>query len=212
MRKKVTIIDYGVGNLLSVQNAIEAVGGYSILTNDPLEICRSDALILPGVGAFGEAMRYLKKIEAIPSIRDCAEKGVPILGICLGMQILMDKSFELGIHDGLGLLKGIVIPIPKDSAKHKIKIPHVGWNSIIKTSEISWQNSVLEKFNTNTSFYFTHSFMVQLDNSDNKLAHCNYCGEEIVSVIAKNKIIGCQFLPEKSGTNGLKFIKEFINL
>lgn len=207
----VTVIDYGVGNLLSVQRGFEKCGAKVRLDSDPRSILTAKRVVLPGVGAFANAMAALKNYGLIQVIQEIAERNTPLLGICLGMELLFQESSEFGTTKGLGLIPGYVTSIPrvtKESAQ--LKIPHIGWNSIHPPrNDTGWHESVLSKNEVGDSMYFVHSFMAVPTEEENRLADCNYGGHRISSVVIKNNITGCQFHPEKSGEAGLKILKEF---
>ena len=211
--KEVTIIDYGIGNLLSVRRGLEYNNASVSVTGDPEKILNSDRLVLPGVGAFANGMNELNKRDFVSLLSEIALKGTPMLGICLGMQFLLDKSEEFGTTDGLGLIPGTVQAIPSMAQDgQKLKIPHIGWSNIIKPEEqnISWSASILEGVNDLDALYFVHSFMAQPDNPNHLLAGCLYGGNFIPAVIQSGNIMGCQFHPEKSGKVGLKMLSNFL--
>ena len=198
----VSIIDYGCGNILSIKRAVEAVGFRAELTNDPKKITKSTSLILPGVGAFGNAINLLKKKNLIDVIKKFALKEKkPILGICLGMQLLLSKSFEFGEHEGLDLIPGEVVKLTFDD-KNK-KIPHIGWKSVLFK-----EKKLGSEFN-GKKFYFVHSFLAKTKDLTNTIATCEYYEKNITSIIKYKNILGCQFHPEKSRNNVLEFLKRF---
>lgn len=208
---KIVIVDYGVGNLLSVHRAIEFCGFKALISSDANTILDASHLILAGVGAFKSGMFELKERGLIEPIIAMANKGVPFLGICLGMQMLMERSEEFGFTKGLGLIQGEVIAIPKfDFSGELQKIPHIGWNGLYPESFRNWKNTILEDVKVGESTYFVHSFMTVTENSKNRLANCNYGGHALSAVIMHNNVIGCQFHPEKSGNVGLKILKNFL--
>lgn len=210
----VVIIDYGLGNILSVQRAIEYLGASVLVTNNPKQIISASHVLLPGVGAFPDAMREIGKLGIVDAIREIAFSGKPLMGICLGMQLLMDESNEYIASPGLGLIAGQVIDIPKyDLSQSPHKIPHIGWSRLIKTkSTESWAGTVLQDTALNDFAYFVHSYMAVPLDPKNRLANCDYGGHEIAAVIAKDNIVGCQFHPEKSGEVGLKILNRFLKL
>lgn len=213
MSKNVTIVDYGVGNLLSVSRAFEHVGGVVTVASDISAIVAADRLILPGVGAFGHGMRELQDRGFIPAIQEFALTNRPFLGICLGMQMMMDVSHEFGQCEGLGLIAGKVVPIPSvgaDGAGHKI--PHVGWNELLKGEQESWHSTILEDTDPGVSMYFVHSFAVAPTHQTSVVSHCDYNGIALAAVIQSGLHFGVQFHPEKSGPAGLKILRKFINL
>ena len=209
---KITLVDYGIGNILSVQRAFEHCGAQVMLSDNPLKIKNSDYLVLPGVGAFADGMRGLSERGLIEPIIDFASKERPFLGICLGMQMMMGKSEEFGIHEGLGLIPGSVVRIPdKDVHGLRHKIPHIGWNSLVLPREKeNWNGTILEGIGIGETVYFIHSFTAVPENFSNRLAD-TYYNEQIISAAVKSGYLyGCQFHPEKSGITGLKIINNFI--
>jgi len=204
--KKVAIIDYGMGNLFSVKLACEKVGFDSLITNDKPEILQADALILPGVGAFGDAMNALKKMDLAETIKEFIKSGKPFLGICLGMQLLMSESEEFGMHKGLDIIKGKVV---KFSNKNE-KVPQVGWNKIIKAKD--WGNGLLKNVLNNEYMYFVHSFYCQPVEKEIILSKTNYAKIDYCSSFQKENIFACQFHPEKSGEKGLIIYENLANL
>lgn len=209
---EVTIIDYGVGNLLSVQRGFEYCGANVVLTANPELILASKRVVLPGVGAFPNAMKALNKLDLIPVIQELDTLGTPLLAICLGMQLLMDESDEFGVTAGLGLIPGRVVAVPvKTTAGDFQKIPHIGWAGLKPSIESQdWNGTILQDNVPEEAAYFLHSFMAQPSNQRNQVAHAIYGGHRISAVISKNKITGCQFHPEKSGEVGLKILRNFI--
>jgi glutamine amidotransferase len=208
----VTIIDYGIGNILSVTRAFEHCGASVLLTDDPKKIIGADYLVLPGVGAFADGMAGLIERGLVEPIKAFAAKERPLLGICLGMQLMLDESEEFGANEGLGLIPGKVVAIPavgSDGVPHKI--PHIGWNEITPPEPTSWQNSILEETPIGTPFYFVHSFTA-FPEQQYRLADCNYNGVLISAAIRNRNVYGCQFHPEKSGEAGLKIVTRFLGL
>lgn len=202
--KSVSIIDYGCGNILSIKRAVEFIGFKAELTSDSESILKSDSIILPGVGAFGNAINLLKKKKLINVIKNFSlNEKKPLLGICLGMQLLLSKSFEFGEHSGLNLIPGEVIKLSLKDKKNKI--PHIGWKSVF----FKEKNIIFDKKFDKKEFYFVHSFVVQTKDINNTIATCKYYERNIASVIKLNNILGCQFHPEKSRENGLEFLKSF---
>jgi len=210
---KVAVIDYGIGNLLSVCKIFEFCGAKVSLTNKSNSIFDADRVVLPGVGAFADGMKELKARDLDSILLDLASRNTPLLGICLGMQMLLDESEEFGLTKGLGLIPGRVVPVPNVSTDgNPHKIPHIGWNELIPSeSKSNWSGSVMQDIEKGETAYFVHSFMARTDNPDNRLADCNYGGIRIAATICRNNIIGCQFHPEKSGEVGLRIIKRFLN-
>lgn len=208
---EVVVIDYGVGNLLSVQRALERCGANVILSADPKKILSASRVVLPGVGAFSSAMKALESLGLVQTIQELDYRGIPLLGICLGMQLLLDRSDEFGKVTGLGLIPGSVIAVPElEISGKKQKIPHIGWNSLqLSNSLTGWEGTLLQDNKPGENVYFIHSFMAVPDHSSYRVADCQYGGHNIAAVIRKNHITGCQFHPEKSGEVGLKIIKRF---
>lgn len=199
----IAIVDYGMGNLRSVEKALEFVGAQARITRDPEEIARADGVILPGVGAFGAAMSNLDRFGLTGAVRDAALSGRPFLGICLGMQLLMECSEEQGIHAGLGVVPGRVVRFTQQP-RQGIKIPHMGWNSINIRREIPLLQGVAD----GAMVYFVHSYFVQ--PPDDAAAATTNHGVEFCSIIASGSVYATQFHPEKSGAVGLKMLKNFL--
>ena len=209
--KKIAIVNYGCGNILSLSRAIEEIGYKSELTKEQSNILKSDLLILPGVGAFGNAMELLKKNNLINTLNEYVKiKQKPLLGICLGMQLLLSKSHEMGEHDGLNFIEGEAVDIKIKSKRKDIKSPHISWNEILVNSQ-DHQKIVPEEL-IKKSFYFIHSFMTLTEEKKHTIAFCKYFDLEIPAVIKNNNIVGCQFHPEKSGKNGLKLLKNIVSI
>lgn len=209
---EVTVIDYGVGNLLSVQRGLEHIGATVTLTADSEQILTAKRVVLPGVGAFANAMQALTRLGLVEAIREIAQRQTPLLGICLGMQLLLEESEEFGITPGLGLLPGRVIPIPSHSVNGQpLKIPHIGWDALQPSSALaSWNNPLFEDIKPNEAAYFVHSYMAVPSNSAHRVAEYMYGGHPIPAAIGRDQITGCQFHPEKSGEVGLKILRRFI--
>lgn len=214
MKTKITVIDYGIGNLLSVRQAFEYCGAEVVLTDSPELIRNASGLILPGVGAFENGMDGLRKRQLIQPIRDLVDKGKPLLGICLGMQMLLDSSEEFGDHAGLGLIPGKVLAIPKTKADgNHHKVPHIGWNALLVPEPSStWKGNILDGIEPRSCVYFVHSYTAQPARPEHRLADCEYNGRLISAAIRSKNVYGCQFHPEKSGEIGLQIIKNFIRL
>lgn len=210
---KVVVVDYGVGNLKSVLRGVEQVGGNAVLSDNPDEVCKAERLILPGVGAFAVGMAELRRRNLDSAILDFAKTGRPLLGICLGMQLLFEKTDEHGDHEGLGLISGRVVHIPANGGGvTERKLPHIGWCALKFTEEHrTWKNTILENINEGEFFYFVHSFMAIPENGGELLARCEYEKQDITAAVIKKNIIGTQFHPEKSGGIGLKVLKQFVN-
>jgi len=208
----VVIIDYGMGNLKSIRRGLEKVDVTVKLSSDPEVIAKADRLVLPGVGAFEAGMFGLQKRGLVGSIHDFVKTGNPLLGICLGMQILLDKSEEHGEHQGIGLISGAVKRIPEnDQGEFKRKTPHIGWTALYAPINGKWQNSYLEEVQQGEYFYFVHSYMAMPKNKEHILAVCKDEGLLMTAAVKKENITGCQFHPEKSGVVGVEILKSFVN-
>ena len=207
----IAVIDYGMGNLRSVQKALEFVGAKVIVTHDPDLILNADSVVLPGVGAFKDCMANLKKLKLIDPIRKFIDGGKPFLGICLGLQVLFEESEEYGPVAGLGILPGKVVKFPDGSSETKngrpIKIPHMGWNKV----EIKKKDPLFDKVDAAPYFYFVHSYYV-VPEDQNMIATVTNYGVEFVSGIQHKNIYAFQFHPEKSQTLGLSILERFSNL
>ena len=200
----IAIVDYGVGNLFSLGCSFEAIGAEVVVSGDESVIRGADKIILPGVGAFGDAAEKLRKSGLADVVIDEAKKGKPILGICLGMQLLFDKSFEYGEHQGLGLIKGEIRPIA-DVIPKELKIPHIGWNALKFKGE---KSPIFKYLNDGDFVYFVHSFY-GADCENSVIATTEY-GAELTAAVASGNVYGCQFHPEKSGDIGLRILKAFV--
>lgn len=211
---EITIIDYGLGNLLSVSRGFEHFGTRVTITSDPKVLIDSSRVVLPGVGAFPNAMALLEKHNLIEALKQYGKSGKPLLAICLGMQLLMDESEEFAPTAGLGLIPGRVVSIPsQDSLGEKIKVPHIGWSSLHPSHlEEKWSGTLLEDNDVGDPVYFVHSFQVLPEDPTNEIAYTKYGGHRISAVISKDNIVGCQFHPEKSGQLGLKIMRRFCNV
>ena len=202
----IAIVDYGVGNLFSLKSSFAAIGEEVVVTGDAQEIKNAEKIILPGVGAFGDAAKKLTETGLAEVVKEEAEKGKPILGICLGMQLLFDKSFEYGEHNGLGLIGGEIRPI-SDVIPKDLKIPHIGWNALHFKGE---KSRIFKYINDGDFVYFVHSFYgAKCDESVSATAEY---GAELTASVEKGNVYGCQFHPEKSGEVGLKILKAFCEM
>lgn len=210
---KVAVIDYSMGNLQSVSRALEHCGAQVEITSEPKAILEADRVVLPGVGAFVAGMAALKARGLDAVIREVADSETPLLGICLGMQMLMEESEEFGFTQGLGLIPGRVVEIPATTASGEtIKRPHIGWNELVfPNQQKSWDGSLLRKTPAGTAMYFVHSFMADPTFPEDRLADCLYGGVPIVAAIHHDQVTGCQFHPEKSGESGLEVLRVFLS-
>ncbi len=208
--KKVCILDYGIGNLKSLYNAFKKLDSNPILTSDYRKIIDADYLILPGVGAFSNAMEKLKNANLNETIYEFIDQERPFLGICLGMQMLFDFSDEFGVTKGLGIIEGNVIKIP--TGNNEIKLPYIGWNKIEKSNSEQWNNSILSNIREEDYVYFIHSYCCKPKNNENIIANTHYEGIELCASVQKDNIIGLQFHPEKSGEVGLEILNKFLKI
>ena len=210
VKPKVAIIDFGVGNLLSVQRAFEQCGAAVTVSCQPDIIAKAECAVLPGVGAFSNGMKALGSLGLVPVIKELAAGGTPLLGICLGMQLLLDESEEHGLTKGLGIIPGRVTAVPKEGADGSVKIPHIGWNGLIRSKGAHWDNTLLERSKPGDAVYFVHSFQAEPLDPKMRVADCLYGGNCIPAVIGAANVYGCQFHPEKSGEKGLRIIESFL--
>ncbi len=211
---KIAIIDYGIGNLYSVLKACEKVGLNAFITNDKKEIQNSDALILPGVGAFSVAMKSLNDLDLAVLLKDYAQTNKPLMGVCLGMQLLLEESEEFGTQKGLGIIEGSCERFPNSTAeKIKIRVPQIMWNTIYPPSGDKFKvGTPLEDIKANEYMYFVHSFYATLKNEEHVLSKTSYQGIEYCSSLSKNNVVAFQFHPEKSGTEGIRLYQKFKDL
>jgi len=201
----IAIVDYGVGNLFSLNSSLEMIGAQSIVTADEAVLRSADKILLPGVGAFEDAAKKLRDSGLADLLKELAASGKPLLGICLGMQMLFEKSYEFGEHEGLGLIPGSVKPI-RDVIPADYKIPHIGWNAL----HFRQENPLFKYVSEGDCVYFVHSFYAA-DCDDHVVATAEY-GAELTAAVAKGNVYGCQFHPEKSGNVGLSILKAFAEL
>ena len=199
----VAVVDYGVGNLFSLCSSLAAIGAETVVTDDPTVLAAADHIILPGVGAFGDAADKLRECGLFDVLRDLAAAGKPLMGICLGMQLLFEKGFEYGEHEGLGLIKGEVRPIA-EVIPEDLKIPHIGWNALHFVGE---KSPIFRYLDEGDFVYFVHSFYGKNDDGS-VIATAEY-GAHLTAAVGRGNVYGCQFHPEKSGNVGLKILKAF---
>jgi imidazole glycerol-phosphate synthase subunit HisH len=207
-QKKIVIVDCGVGNLWSVHKAFKQFAPNTVISEEPPDIEDADALVLPGVGTFSAGMEGLTKRGLVGPLKAAVERGVPLLGICLGAQLLLETGHEFGEQKGLGLIQGEVIPFPEFS--HGEKLPVIGWQNI-KPNEHPRAQDLFKDINT-PCFYFVHSFLLNPSNKEDSVADTSYGDYSYCAVVGKGNIFGTQFHPEKSGEAGLQLIKNFISL
>ena len=210
---KISIIDYGMGNIKSVFRAVEKMGGKPIVTNDPAVVTESKKIILPGVGSYSFGMKELRKRKLDTAIHKAIKKNASLLGLCLGMQMLFEESNENEKTKGLDLIKGKVIKIPNErDNKNLRKIPHIGWNKVYSSNKMMWNSSILKDVEENEYFYFVHSYYVRPEKESDIVGFCEYLDLKIPSIVMKNKIFGIQYHPENSSDQGLKIYQNFISL
>ena len=202
----IAIIDYGVGNLFSLSSSLQSIGAEAVVTPDPDTIRRADRIILPGVGAFADAAAKLRATGLDQVLLEEAARGKPIMGICLGMQMLFEESHEYGTHKGLGLIPGRVIPMA-GYIPEELKVPHIGWNPLILKGD---KHPLLKYVNEGDCVYFVHSYVAS-DCPESVIATAEY-GKELTAAVAKGNVMGCQFHPEKSGKVGLAILKAFCEM
>lgn len=196
----IAVIDYGAGNLHSVKNALDYIGADAVITGNPEEILRADAVILPGVGAFGDCMASLNRSGLVDTVKTAAKSGKPFLGICLGLQLLFEESEESPGVSGLGIFKGKIAKIPDRG----LKIPHMGWNNI----ETAKDSKILSG---NPFVYFVHSYYLQTEDENLISAYTEY-GEKLAVAVERDNIFAVQFHPEKSGDAGMEILRKFVAL
>ena len=204
------IIDYGIGNIKSIINAFRIYGVNLNLTRDKELILKSDGLILPGVGAFSHGMKNLVKFDLIEILKDSKKHNKPLLGICLGMQLLFDESEEFTKTKGLGLIKGKVLSLPLPETK-KLKLPNIGWRKILP-NEINWGGTILDNLSKGSNMYFVHSFAASPSKKSDILSLTDFGEYKFCSSVKSRNIYGCQFHPEKSANDGLRIIENFIRI
>lgn len=223
----VAVIDYGVGNLLSVSRALSHCGAQVVVSSDPAVILAASRVVLPGVGAFADGMAALRARGLDQVVHQAAGSGRPLLGICLGMQMLLDDSEEFGASTGLGLVPGSVLAIPRQDVQgRQRKIPHIGWNGLLPPglpasdpaageltegqAVAAWSGTLLGGLAAREAVYFVHSYMAVPLSAGHRLADCHYDGVAVAAVIRHGNVMGCQFHPEKSGEVGLRVLRNFL--
>lgn len=210
--KKVLIIDYGFGNLFGLKKALLHAGADVLISGHAEDIQKADALVLPGVGAFGDGIAELEKRDLKSAILEAVDNGKPLLGICLGMQFLFEKSYEFGEHNGLGIIKGEVkkINVPEKSF---CKVPHVGWNGLLAPDQDQdFKSLLLKGINPKAQVYFVHSFAGYAENNVDATANTWYCEQSILAAVEKENVYATQFHPEKSGETGIQILKNYISI
>ncbi len=214
LNKEITVIDYGVGNILSVTRALQQFGADVSIASSDSEIRKSARIVLPGVGAFPNAMSSLSRLDIVDTIVEMSENGKPILGICLGMQLLFEESYEQNPTPGLRLIPGSVERIQqKANLEKSIKVPHIGWSEINRSPEgRDWKNTILQNLEDNSAVYFVHSYGCNPRDRVDVLAVTEYCDLEVIAAVQRQNVMGCQFHPEKSGETGLRILENFMKL
>lgn len=212
IRKRVTIVDYGLGNIFSVSRAIEHCGAEVLLTDRPAALLESEFLVLPGVGAFANGMNGLQERGLIEPLRTYAASGRPLLGICLGMQMLVSRSSEFGEHEGLDIIPGWVAPIDGRNAEGvALKVPHIGWTPLRRPpARETWTDTLLDGVPESSSVYFVHSYTVVPEVEAHRLADVFHGDCRVSAAIQMGNVSGCQFHPEKSGPVGLRIVRNFL--
>lgn len=214
--REIIIVDYEIGNVFSVCHALRHAGGEPLLTGDHDRIANAERLVLPGVGAFGKAMCEIRRRGLIEPIRAFCATGRPFLGICVGMQVLMECSSEMGEHAGFGLVPGSVERIPNAVGGSRLRVPHIGWSALMPPADVSverWKRTVCEGFIAQPStFYFVHSYEAHPSDPRDLLAQVDYGGYPVTAAIQCNNITGVQFHPERSGAAGLMLLEQFLSL
>lgn len=209
-RKYIAVVDYGMGNLFSIMNICQHVGMKAVKASEKYVIEDSSAVILPGVGAFGDAMRALKRLDLAGVLIDAVNSGKPFLGICLGMQLLMSESEEFGINKGLNIIGGRVTRFPKFNNKNdKVRVPHIGWSRIFLAQNPVAKDSILRNIRDEELMYFVHSFFAVPQEDEVVITYTDYCGIRYCSGIRKGNLVAFQFHPEKSGPAGIQVFKNF---
>ncbi|PZR19825.1 MAG: imidazole glycerol phosphate synthase subunit HisH [Flavobacterium psychrophilum] len=212
-QKKVVIVDYGHGNLYSINQACVHVGYNPVISSRPEDILSADSLILPGVGAFKVAMDELASQNLIEPIKEFVEKGNYLMGVCLGMQLLFDESEEFGPNKGLGFIEGKIVRFPKTFNDLKVRVPHIGWNKLfLEDYSVKWKDSPLEDLTDEDYMYFIHSYYALPADEKNILSQTNYQDFKYCSSVQKENVFGFQFHPEKSSEKGLTIYKNFLKL
>lgn len=218
---RVAIVDYGLGNLFSIRHACERAGLQTIISSSPREISATDAVILPGVGAFGDAMQSLAKLDLVSCLQDIASSPKPLVGICLGMQLMLTEGHEFGTHRGLGIIEGEVVRLEEPvDGKRSFKIPQIGWNQIHLTGynytvggpETNWKSPMLAGVPDMEYMYFSHSFYAKPTNSNVVVSTTRYGTTEFCSSIRLGSIFAYQFHPERSGSSGLRIYENLAEM
>lgn len=211
-RTHVTLLDYGVANLLNVARAFEQCDAEVTITESAKVASEANRLVVPGVGAFQHAMEEVRRRGHDEAILEFVQTGKPFMGICVGMQMLFDASEEFGQTAGLGILPGLVIPVPRlTTSGDNQRIPHIGWNHLVPPVDRNWENTLLRQFsNAKPAVYFVHSFVASPADPKHRLADCEYGGHRICAAVQRDNLVATQFHPERSGELGLTLLREFL--
>lgn len=210
-RAKIAVVDFSVGNLFSVQRACEIGGAEAVITASPEEVRAADGVILPGVGAFDAAMTALNASGLSDALRETVAEGKPVLGICLGLQLLMDESSEFGRHKGFGFIPGRVERLPEKDGAETIKVPHIGWNRVKQAAPGRFAGTPLEALRDGGHMYFVHSYFVVPEDPATVVSRTRYGGVEFASSLSRGNIFACQFHPERSGPEGLAIYRNWLS-
>ena len=203
MAKKIVIVDFKLGNLFSVEQALKNIGVDVLISSDPKTIEKADALVLPGVGAFPDAMKHMEDLQLVAPVKNAIASAKPFLGICLGMQLLFGESEEFGGCRGLDIIAGKVRKFPATQDMNIVRVPQISWNRLKCPAGKTWRGTPLEACNEGEFMYFVHSFYVSPENDDVTLSSTSYAGIDYTSSLLKDNIFACQFHPEKSADKGL---------
>jgi len=207
----ILILDYGIGNLLSIERAFKKLNQKTKISNSKSDFLEASHLLLPGVGAFNFAMKNIQQRSLVDHIIKFVNSGKPVLGTCLGMQLLLSSSNEFGFNQGLNLFEGEVVSLKLlNKDKQKFRLPHIGWRKIEKN--INQNNKLMKNIDNNDEFYYVHSFFCNTKKKEDNLAYCNFYENSFPCIINKKNVFGVQFHPEKSGKSGLKILKNFLDL
>lgn len=209
--KKIAIIDYGLGNLFSVNQAFRYLGAQSFLTDKANEVAQADAIVLPGVGAFGQAMENLRRRDLVSVIHDTIAERKQFFGVCLGLQLLFEESEEFGSYRGLGLVSGLVRKFPPQIKEKKLHIPQIAWNKVIPAAGTTWENTCMQGIRPESYVYFVHSYYTEVTQPTDRLCMTNYDGFEYCSAIERDNIFAVQFHPEKSAQVGAHIYNNWLN-
>lgn len=209
----VAIVDYNLGNLYSVKHACAHIGLHAEITSSKEAIANARAVILPGVGAYGDAMATLHRLDLVSVLRDIASSGKPLIGICLGIQLLMTESYEFGRHPGLGIIEGTVVRFDRPTEHGRaLKVPQIGWNRVCHAESAGWDGTLLDSVADGEYMYFVHSYIVQPEDPSVVLSTSRYGQIEFCSSVQRGNVFACQFHPERSGVEGLRVYRNLARL